>query len=721
MPFRVKENSTSCLCKHETVVPKPEGRKTRRAEARWQRLGADPEDFQAFVNLFARRRSPYIRQAWGSGWTTVNHKLSDDLIVQHLLGDKLAGKRPIWIGTRSFEATKFVAIDVDCRGDSADFVQRCNQCEHVLYSLGIPREDWLVRRSPSGGRHYFIFFRELVFADQLPGLFELAGLRLASGKFEIYPSENQGFRVPFGYDPIGDSSLSWRDFIRKYRSGRIRRVSWSAMWRRAESLAQRRTACRSMHMETPQIRKAPLQAKLGLPQRFRMTNKAATATKQVAEASNPRQETFVNRPNKLAPDISEIWAAGITEVGTRVSVTKLLAWHLVFAKRLPESEVLALLVPWIYETGKGTSKTVSADLQIGTRHAEKQTREIVRWYVQRRTERPHTTGLRFTQSEIETYVRATEALPTSEKYRHFRFALDFCKFAKSTGKLDDRGWVCLPSVEGIIKKWNDCSSGNSYKPRLDWAIASGLAVLVREKAQSHRRPRTFAFAAIAAQTGERSFSFDEALDYGLQLIASRPAPQASSGRQHSDDYQIVSPRGRVKALQATEPSKVELWKGRNWQSSVNRVDRSTPCVEISRLSSRADQSTDPKPANPVPGPLGPGTLATPQLCDQDATGPRTDLDPSTAEWPGGRPTIQSQCDQMIGQAQFHADEAAVLDRLSGRSSRCDQSPQRTVRDLVARSPQLPRYGHDAARLRHRLARLARLGISTGTAVRPPPD
>jgi hypothetical protein len=724
MPFRVRENSTSCPCKHETVVPKPEGRQTRRAEARWKRLGADPEDFNAFTDLFARRRSPFIRQASGAGWQSVPHMLTDDLIVQHLLADEIPGKPPIWIGTRSFETTKFAAVDIDSRGDAADFVRRCDLCESVLYALGIPRRAWLVRNSPSGGRHYYIFFRQPVYVSQLPELFRIAGLKLQAGKFEVYPSESQGFRLPFGHDPSGKSSLTWQEFIRRYRSGKIRRVCWATMWRRAYNLAQRPRVpavdC-AEHSHSSSVRGQTI---LGVPRRLRTSDHQAVPT--------ARGEFLSSRPNipnsghrSRAPDISAIWSAGITEVGTRVSITKRLAWHLVFAKRMPESEVLALLLPWIYKTGKGTSKTVSADLEKGTRHAEQQTREIVRWFVQRRIENPQATGLRFTQTEIETFVRATEVLPPSEKSRHFRFALDFCAFAKSTGKLDDQGWVCLPSVEGIIKKWDDCSSGNSYKPRLDWAIVSGLAVLVREKAQSHRRPRTFAFAAIPARPGERCFSFNEALEHGLQLIASGTAPQASPAPQCLDEYkEFVSPGGRAKALQAKA---TERRMENRRDTEANHFDlavSSDPTV----VESSGSTILKPQPSHSSPHETVPS--ATPNENTFGHEGPLV-----------ARSNASARAGLSSGLA-----EATLPDRLLGAKGQSRTSPQGAIVDpytvipttsaqsplrrsglrsrpevKAAVSPAGPRpFGPTRARDRRRNARLAALGLPTHAHRRPPP-
>ena len=59
------KSGPSGSCAQVAIPLKPEGIKTRSAEVRWRRLGADPDDFNAFTDLFARRRCPFIRQVSG--------------------------------------------------------------------------------------------------------------------------------------------------------------------------------------------------------------------------------------------------------------------------------------------------------------------------------------------------------------------------------------------------------------------------------------------------------------------------------------------------------------------------------------------------------------------------------------------------------------------------------------------------------------------------------
>ena len=104
----------------------------RFSEAERRRLlGGHEDDLDAFCELFVPRRFPYILQRQKEGerqrWRTVRHAITKDLIVRHLLANRLPGVEPIWIGALAWERTRFVAIDVDFRGDAEDFIQRCKK------------------------------------------------------------------------------------------------------------------------------------------------------------------------------------------------------------------------------------------------------------------------------------------------------------------------------------------------------------------------------------------------------------------------------------------------------------------------------------------------------------------------------------------------------------------------------------------------------------------
>src|SRR5262245_52753868 len=67
-----------------------------------------------FISLFAPRRwgaiTTRVETEFGGGtrsWTQLRGSLTIDHVVRHLLGDRLAGLRPLWFGARSFSTTKW--------------------------------------------------------------------------------------------------------------------------------------------------------------------------------------------------------------------------------------------------------------------------------------------------------------------------------------------------------------------------------------------------------------------------------------------------------------------------------------------------------------------------------------------------------------------------------------------------------------------------------------
>ena len=406
------------------------------------------------------------------------------------------------------------AIDVDFRGDREDFDERCRVAENVLLALGISRNRMLVCPSPSGGRHYRIFFRKPVFTSQLPVIFQMAGLPLEPGRFEVFPNETLGFRLPFGHIP-GEphNPLTWVTFIRAYRNGEFPRVDWEQMVKRAQT----RELQRAQAVERPGQRlerspaEIPKAAMLGIPRRLK-----ATSTPPGPAAEDGRGVSTPNIGQACArskEQIESLWSQGITVPGTRVSVTKAIAWHLVFVERLPAREVSKRLVEWIYRTGRTTSRTVQTDLANGSREAEKQTDEIVAWFDARRKQDSPQPRRLFAKQELDHIVALAKTLPNDAQHIRARFALDFLNFAKSMGWKSETGYECRPSVDGVIKKWENCHGASKYKLHLDWALKVGLLVLVKEKSQRTHWPRTYAVVVPLAAYEEWTLSYHAAVDY----------------------------------------------------------------------------------------------------------------------------------------------------------------------------------------------------------------
>ncbi len=488
-------------------------------ENRLKMLGASDAELATFTKLFAPRRAPYISRRSGAQWQTVHHALTQDEVVKHLLADTPPAVNPLWVGTRAWKRTMHAAIDVDFRGDEADFRQRCRKVENVLLRLGITSKRMLVCPTPSGGRHYRIFFRKPVFTDQLPTLFEMAGLPLAPGQFEVFPSETKGFRLPFGHIPgRSHNPREWIKFIRDYESKRFPRVNWDRMVRRAQNIEHRRAMARSQPRCEPSRKASPQQTKvphLGIPRGRLLTPGCATVSVGQFDGRPRRARCEAQAARNR---IEEIWKAGITAAGTRVSLTKTLAWHLIFVEHHPARIVSQRIIDWVYRTGHTTSKSVREDLDAGTRKVEEQTREIVAWYETCWIKK----GLRprryLATTELDHIVRAAKALPNELQAVRARFLMDFLYFAKKEGWKSADGYECMPSVDGVIRKWENCRVASRYKPHLDWAREIGLIVLVREKSQRAHRPRTYAVAVPFVGYEECRLSYQDALKYIEQKL-----------------------------------------------------------------------------------------------------------------------------------------------------------------------------------------------------------
>jgi len=505
----------------------------------------DPE-LDAFVELFARRKTPYIRRSLGGNWQTIHHALARDEVVKHLLADQLPGVPAIWIGTRAWERTMHAAIDVDFRGDTKDYKQRCQHAEEILLSLGIPENRMLICPSPSGGRHYRIFFQRPVFTDYLPIVFGMAGLPLAPGQFEVFPSETKGLRLPFGHIPgQPHDPMEWVRFIRDYGSKVVSRVNWDQLVKRAQTLYQRQPITPSEQAATKSaspVRKELPSVGLGMPKRNRLD-----ASGSSAHVANNHQAARVNQSRTktvAAARIEQIWNQGITKKGTRVGLTKQLAWHLILVDRLSVEEATRRLVEWVYSTGRCTSKDVQADLARGSRMVEQQTAEIVRWFKKRREEDGVFPVYRFATGEIGHIIKAVEALPTELRLVRARFMIDFLNVAKRCGSKSENGFECRPSVDGIIKKWKNCKGGTKYKSHLDWSIQAGLIRMTKEKSQRAHRPRTYVVVVPHVSIQECSLTYRDVLNHiGCVLSQDDVQPSDAPSQVSAVGYKELVPRG----------------------------------------------------------------------------------------------------------------------------------------------------------------------------------
>lgn len=174
-------------------------------EEKLQICGATQQDLREFIELFAPRLPFYAVTRSKShdprDWTTPRGRLTERVVLEHLLGGAIPGRSPRWVAPRSWETACWVGLDVDYRGDQGDFKNRCGQIRKALRILRIPKKGILTQATPSGGRHYRFFLTRHVRVQDISYVLGLIGIHHQPGKIEIFPSKTQGMRLPFGAMP----------------------------------------------------------------------------------------------------------------------------------------------------------------------------------------------------------------------------------------------------------------------------------------------------------------------------------------------------------------------------------------------------------------------------------------------------------------------------------------------------------------------------------------
>lgn len=477
--------------------------KTRFSPAeRLQLLGATEADLEAFVDLFCPDRPLYAVTRPKAGdpraWTTPRGRLPPEQVLRHLTADLTPGMPPRWIAPHSWEATWWVGIDVDCRGDLVDFQRRCDLVWKALGILGVPTKGVLVSQTPSGGRHFRFFTNRKVRVSDIPEVIERVGLKESPGQIEIFPKRNKGLRLPFGCIPgQKHDPRAWVTFIRRFKRGKVPKVNWWTCTTRAAEHHQKVLEAISRGVPT-QVASSPATA----PTDTRMKTSAGLmgGPKAAARGRSPTGDGDTARYLELigqacsAPAAAmELWDLGIRAEGTRIEATKRLAWHLLFVKRLTTEDAAGQLVRWVYETGRTTSVDVGADLSAGTRKVEKETRALIAWMAEKHVHE-RTKGVDRSllgEGEVEAVAKRLKTRPFDALV--VSVALHFLRYAKLHGVPLADGWNVQVSVNGVIRKWPGCRGTHSRRV-IESLIASGLLRKTKERVRSSNRtgrPRTF--------------------------------------------------------------------------------------------------------------------------------------------------------------------------------------------------------------------------------------
>lgn len=498
---------------------------------------------QDFCHLFVRKCNHGIATANGNAreWFANRWRLKANDVIRHLVGDKIPGLPPKWIGTRSWPTSSYFVIDIDsdrralrdeddssslpCSEPAASakpsFEERCRSVEQCLLRLGIDAHNpchTLRQPTPSGGIHLYVFLSNQCSLEELQLLLEDAGVRFQKGHAEFFPSTAFGLRLPFGHLPgkVNDPA-AWLRFLEDYRSGAINRFSLQSM--RDNLLA-------SGYIRAPAAKP---------PSRPR-TKKRTELTRLGSAGHHPGTVEHISPPVLLntttislpasrckvssVAEIEKIWSEGIVVRGTRNETLKALAAHFIFIKGLSAAEAEQKLVAWAMDP-RHKSDDIENALQHGSQVVAKEITRLCAWHEKRRvagrtTGKP--AGTRFYKEELAFFAlkAAENKVPLEDREPFVTFLLYFLNFAKICGTKSDcgYGWVAAPAVQQVMRKWPGSHHMN-YKRWIDIAVSLGILILLQRKWQNPRgkgRAQTFfLWAYMQTPSDQTPMTLDEAL------------------------------------------------------------------------------------------------------------------------------------------------------------------------------------------------------------------
>jgi hypothetical protein len=565
---------------------------------------ADPELTRSrlgiFMNLFAFRRETggIITRARGGhrDWTKLRGPILEDHVIRHLLADRLLPIfNPQWIGARSVSTTYYACLDVDpdrfparrlTRAHSLDeiaargyqdiqtyvadllaekeslrrkpcFAERSLRVETAFRAMGINPDDpyqVLKLASPSGGRHYYIFFEGPHFLHQVYGLFTSAGLRDIKSQIEFFPDTKIGLRLPFGYVPGQNTNhQAWIDFIVDYAKGRIRRHSIGQLYAelyetRNRDLDQATNSSQGFKQSSRQGRSRRDQATavLGLPRAALKQASQPTSSVDLKSSKIERYHDLVERGPSSFQEAEELLSLGIKVEGTRVAVLKHLVVHFIWFRNHTAEQAAEHLTRWSMNS-RHQSKDIQSDLAHGTRIVVKQIIKLCQWYAaKKQTAGSSGSGIAsspcFARAELNALSPLIQSLSEPERANQARFLLHMLWFAKRHGKalVDKSGWEVSVAINAVVRKWPGCQGKNYYKFRMDRAKQAGLLTMIKEKRQlpgRKGRARTYRLAVPVIEGQDSAIGYTAALselistsvnpeDRGLQVIIDESTPRS---------------------------------------------------------------------------------------------------------------------------------------------------------------------------------------------------
>jgi hypothetical protein len=403
---------------------------------------------------------------------------------------------PIWFGARSFQTSLFICLDVDADRSPQQilakkypeweqmpddlyaielnkiashlarqiprpsFADRCIQVERAFRRMGINPDNptsVLIQPTPSGGRHYFVFFDAPYLLSQYHQLLRAAKLQHVPGEIEFYPSTKHGLRLPFGYIPGQPyNPQAWIQFIDDYRNGKIIRHSLAD----CNDSLEKHTEIQSRRIQSVK------ESRPGTP------TEPTRDPNQGADAES-RYRSLLEGIH-CSMDAEDLMSLGILLPGTRTQVLNHLAAHLIWFKHLSATDAADLLIDWAMSS-RHASKDIQEDLATGTTKVAKHIQTMCRWYESNRQTpdipvNAYATA-EFAPQELKALRYRLADLSPDDRAHQAQFLLNFLRFAKHHGSADSdgTGWLASPA-RGT--RWANsslaASSNSNFCPITTW-------------------------------------------------------------------------------------------------------------------------------------------------------------------------------------------------------------------------------------------------------------
>ena len=487
-----------------------------------------------FADLFAPRKDQPIATRAGQdhrSFSTLPCLLTHKHIVRHLLADRRFSLNPKWFGARSDYSALFFCLDIDPDRDHktphASFSKRCVKVERALRKMGIDVRDprqVLIQLSPSGGRHYYVFFDQLNPIEEYHRLLQAAGLRHISSQIEFFPSMTQGLRLPFGHLPGRDHDPNaWIQFTDDYKNGRIRRHSLNILMDRLSRVKKKSSRDKSPSEKPSTSSQEARECKiLGVPKRFQTRSSSARRAITGAYTETERYRELIENGIKLFQDAKDLERLGIRLPGTRNTALNLLAAHHVWFLHETAEEAAEYLIRWSMDS-RHDSKDIQSDLETVTTIVSKQLGYMCSWYADKKktSQAPRASALLeklYSREELDALRPSVLGLAEPDRVPQAHFLLHFLSYAKTQGwpALDHSGREAAVAINEVVKKWPGCRGKNYYKVRMTRAEVAGIFRMVREKWHNHAGPgraRTYRLTVPLTDQAEASIDYDGAIAY----------------------------------------------------------------------------------------------------------------------------------------------------------------------------------------------------------------